>query len=78
MSDAASVHDDLTEFDSAICTYCGEGLVVRNIPTGRIVRGPFWRLVWTHADAQPGTDGTRCYATHACPKPSTIRKVDEL
>jgi hypothetical protein len=66
---------DLEEFDTAICRYCTEGLVVRYIRTGREFHGPFWRLAWTHADPQPGTDGTNCYAPHAYPDPSTMRKA---
>ena len=65
---------ELAENDTAICELCTEGLVVRTVRTGREFFGPFWRLAWTHADPQPGTDGTRCWAPPPRPKLGTIRR----
>lgn len=59
--------------DTAICRRCAEGLVVRSVRTNRIWAGPFWRLAWTHAAPQAGTDGQNCWAPYAEPDPSTIR-----
>ncbi len=66
--------DDLTLDDTAICEQCTEGLVVRSIRTEREFFGSFWRLAWTHADPQPGTDGTRCWSPPGSPVHSTIRR----
>lgn len=69
--------EELHEFDTAICYRCGMGLVVRNLRTGALISPPFWRLAWTHADVQLGTDGRNCWAPPAQPTPGTIRFCEE-
>lgn len=46
-----------------ICVHCTFPIVEREVRTGRIFSGPFWRKTWVHTDSGE----VKCWATNATP-----------